>query len=118
LTLVGNISYEDFVEKFNKINSIIYIMEDIEKNKVIGTITILIEEKFIHNLSSVCHIEDLVVDIEYRERGIGRFLIEHCIEYVRKINCYKIILDCCECNINFYQKFGFKKMNVQMALYL
>jgi len=31
--------------------------------------------------------------------------------------CYKIILDCNDKNVGFYQKCGFKQKEIQMALY-
>jgi len=33
------------------------------------------------------------------------------------LGCYKIILDCSEKNVPFYEKCGFKKKEVQMAFY-
>ena len=32
--------------------------------------------------------------------------------------CYKVILDCSEVNMRFYEKCGFAKKENQMALYL
>ena len=86
--------------------------------KIVGSITILIEAKMIHNFSRVSHIEDLVVDVEYRMNGIGGMLMNKAIEISRQYYCYKIILDCNEKNVNFYQKFGFVKKETQMAFYL
>ena len=63
----------------------------------------------------VAHIEDLVVHYNYRNTGIGRSLIKYVIN--KSTNCYKIILDTSEELISFYNNFGFKKKNIQMAIY-
>lgn len=87
-------------------------------DKIVGSTTLLIEPKIIHNLSSIGHIEDVVVDKECRSHGVGSLLIKEAIEIAKKNNCYKIILDCSEKNTTFYQKFGFIKKELQMAIYL
>ena len=89
----------------------------IEDQKVMGMITIIIEQKLIHNGSCVGHIEDLVVDKEYRKQGIGNELLEHVINYAKQNNCYKIILNCNKDLIPFYNKNGFKEKECQMAMY-
>lgn len=87
-------------------------------NEVIGSITVLIEPKFIHDLSSVAHIEDVVVKLNYRSYGIGQLLVNKAIEFVRNYGSYKIILDCSDKNVSFYKKFGFVVKENQMVLYL
>lgn len=101
--------------KSNSLHKIIIMKND---NKIIATITILIEPKFIHNLSYVAHIEDVVVDPNYRSLGIGSLLVKRALEISKDCGCYKVILDCCEENIPFYQKNGFKLKEKQMAIYL
>lgn len=84
---------------------------------IIATVTIFIEPKFIHNISMVGHIEDVVVCDKYRGHGLGKKLMNHAIDFAKQHNCYKIILDCSEKNVEFYQKLGFTKKENQMALY-
>ena len=86
-------------------------------DKIIGSITVLIEPKFIHNLSHVAHIEDVIVDKEYRSHGVGARLVNKAIEFSKNCKCYKIILDCDSANSKFYNKFGFVQKQQQMALY-
>lgn len=119
LTTVGEISKDRFVLQLElvkkSIGHNIYVLE--HNNKIIATGTLLIEFKIIHNCSSVSHIEDIVVDKNYRGQNIGKKLIEHLI-YISKLNkCYKILLDCNEYNKKFYEKCGFKVVNNSMALY-
>ena len=82
--------------------------------KIIGCITIFIEQKLIHSGKCVAHIEDLVVDNNYKNQKIGSKLINYCIEIANKNNCYKIILDCNENLLNFYKKINFKQQGICM----
>ena len=120
LTTVNSneISHDDFSKYMEKINSTVFVVKHDTDGKIIATATALIENKFIHKLSSVCHIEDVVVDSKYRNNGLGKKLIDHCVEYAKTKGCYKIILNCSEKNIQFYEKCGFKNKNVEMSLYI
>lgn len=84
---------------------------------IVGSITVLIEPKFIRNLSTVAHIEDVVVDSNYRQYGIGKKLVDHAVNYAKNQGCYKVILDCSDQNTGFYAKSGFMIKERQMALY-
>ena len=84
--------------------------------KIVGTASILIEQKFIHNGSCVGHIEDVVVHKNYEGKGIGSLLIKKCIEIAKEYKCYKIILDCNSSKTGFYEKFGFKSNSLCMRL--
>lgn len=83
-------------------------------SKIVGTASIIIEPKLIHNLSFVGHIEDVVVDKDYRNQGIGQKLIEHLSNFARGKCCYKVILDCSNVNSKFYEKSGFKVNGLEM----
>lgn len=108
--------FDDFIDSLNN-NHIILIIEDIHKNIIIGTITIIIEQKLIRNYGKVAHIEDVVIDNQYRGCGLGKKLINEAIKISKNNNCYKIILDCSEHNIPFYQKSGFTHKGAFMSLY-
>ena len=123
LTEVGDISRELFNKTFDKINNKsssinIFVIEDISKEKIIGCATLYIEQKFIHQCSSVGHIEDVVTDISYRGKGLGKLITLHCINYAKKNKCYKIELDCADHNIPFYNKCGFKVHENHMVIYV
>jgi len=87
------------------------------RQHIIGSVTIFIEIKLIHNFGKVAHIEDVIVDNECRGKGLGKLLVQKCIDYARTHNCYKIILNCSDENIPFYEKCGFSKKENEMALY-
>jgi glucosamine-phosphate N-acetyltransferase len=90
---------------------------NIYSKQVIGIATLLIEPKLIHNCSVVGHIEDVVVDKNYRGKGLGKRLIDRLTKDARNAGCYKVILDCSECNVPFYEKCGFTRHGVEMSLY-
>lgn len=113
--LISEKSYNNIINNLDDNHNIyVYVLD----NKIVGMITLLHEQKLIHNGSKIVHIEDLVVDKEYKNRGIGRDLINYCLDKISKEEYYKIILDCSEELERFYNKFGFEKKNIQMAKYL
>ncbi len=77
--------------------------------KIVGSTTMIIEPKFIHDGGYVGHIEDVVVAKEHQKKGIGEKLVTALLDYARKNNCYKTILDCKDDVKPFYEKIGFKK---------
>ncbi len=77
--------------------------------KVVGSTTLFIEPKFIHQGGLVGHIEDVVVSKEFQGKGIGEKLIKASLDFAKNNGCYKTILDCSEDVESFYEKIGFKK---------
>ena len=90
----------------------------IKDDKLVGLITLLIEQKLIHGGRCVAHIEDLIVNNDYRGQGIANALIDYCIKQTAHRNCYKIVLSCKRELISFYERFGLAETNVQMSMYL
>ena len=87
-------------------NHIIYVA--IDNKKIVGSTTLLIEQKFIHNGGLVGHIEDVVVRKDYEGKGIGIKLVTSMLERAKEKNCYKTILDCKDDVKQFYERIGFK----------
>lgn len=88
-------------------NHLIFVA--ILENKIVGSTTLLIEPKFIHQGGLVGHIEDVVVTKKHQGKGIGEKLIVYSLEAAEKMGCYKTILDCSDKVAPFYEKIGFKK---------
>ncbi len=82
--------------------------------EILGSITLLVEQKFIHDGGRVGHIEDVVSRKEYVGKGVGSALVRKCIEVAREEKCYKVILDCSLHNTHFYEKAGFREHGVSM----
>lgn len=119
LTFAENTTFNNWEKRMNDINENkyhnIFVIE--ENEKIIASITLIIELKLIRNLGNVSHIEDVVVSKNYRNNGLAKKLIEYCLDYSKKENCYKVILNCNENLIHFYEKFGFQNKNKEMSLY-
>jgi len=88
-------------------NHIIYVA--IDNKKIVGSTTLLIEQKFIHDGGLVGHIEDVVVRKNYEGQGIGIKLVTSLLERAKEKNCYKTILDCKDDVKQFYERIGFKR---------
>ncbi len=98
---------KEILEKIKQnTNQIIQVA--IDDKKIVGCITLLIEQKFIHDGGFVGHIEDVVVRKDYEGKGIGMKLVTSMLEYAKRKNCYKTILDCKDDVKQFYERIGFK----------
>jgi glucosamine-phosphate N-acetyltransferase len=106
--------FNTIIDSLNENHNIYVYLKD---GKIVGMITLLIEQKLIHNGACVAHIEDLVIDKDYQKQGIASELIQYCLTQISSDKCYKIILDCKDELIPFYIKRGFNQTNVQMSKY-
>jgi len=93
-------------------NHIIYVAEI--DGKIVGSTTLLIEQKFIHKGGIVGHIEDVVVKKEFEGQGIGMKLVLSLLDIAKKRQCYKTILNCEDSLIPFYEKIGFRHKSNEM----
>lgn len=101
---------------FDKISKnthqVIYVA--IQDSKIIGSASILIEQKFIHDGGKVGHIEDVSVRKEFQGKGVGQKIVTALLKYAQRQGCYKTILDCTDDLIPFYEKIGFKRHSNSM----
>jgi glucosamine-phosphate N-acetyltransferase len=88
-------------------NHIIIIAE--VNRLIVGSTTLLIEQKFIHEGGIVGHIEDVVVSKEFQGRKIGQKIIKYVLQIAKNQGCYKTILDCSDDVKSFYEEIGFKQ---------
>jgi len=93
-------------------NHIIHVAE--LNGKIVGSTTLLIEQKFIHEGGFVGHIEDVVVNKEFEGQGIGMKLVLSLLDVAKGEKCYKTILNCEDNLIPFYEKIGFKQKSTEM----
>ena len=93
-------------------NHIIHVAE--MDGMVVGSTTLLIEQKFIHKGGLVGHIEDVVVKKEFEGQGIGMKLVKSLLDVAKQKNCYKTILNCKNNLRPFYTKIGFKHTTNEM----
>ncbi|MBM2852796.1 MAG: histone acetyltransferase [Candidatus Nitrosotenuis sp.] len=111
LKMASNLSREKAKAILKKItantNHVIFVA--VLNNRIIGSTTMFIEQKFIHDGGLVGHIEDVVVSKEHEGKGIGFRIIQAVLEYAKNHGCYKTILDCDDTVKPFYERLGFKR---------
>ena len=115
LTTVGDISQEKYETTFDKIGAEVWVVEF--EGKIIASVSLLLEQKIIHECGIVGHLEDVVVNKDYRKYGLGKFIIERIIKIARERGCYKLIGDCKSELLGFYEKNGFESKCVQISIY-
>ena len=86
----------------------------VDDKKIVGSTTLFIEQKFIHDGGLVGHIEDVVVRKDYEGQGIGMKLVISLLDVAKQRKCYKTILNCEDSLKPFYEKIGFKKATNEM----
>jgi glucosamine-phosphate N-acetyltransferase len=114
LTVVGDdVNKEKFEDRFGKMKSClnsyyILVVHDLKTNKIVGSTTLVNEQKFIRHASSRGRIEDVVVDDKYRGKKLGKLLLDFAVVLSKVIGCYKVSLECKDDLKKFYQQFGFQ----------
>lgn len=111
---IAFVDYSQFVAKLNDNHRVFVALDG---DVVVGTITALIECKFIHDMGKVGHIEDVVVHNSQRGKGLGAQLVKYAVDYCKERGCYKTILDCSDANTPFYEKCGLIVKGKMMAVY-
>jgi len=120
LTVAPDVPMELFIKTVLEIQErgdihVAYTVDD-GKIHIHGTATLLYESKLIHGCKKVGHIEDVVVSPNYRDQGIAKHLITSLTQTASE-TCYKVILDCTEELVPFYEKCSFTRKGVQMSHY-
>lgn len=120
LILINQFRPTEFCEKqfYEVLDSIersgeVWVIE--KDDELIGCGTIFYERKFIYNICTMAHIEDVCVRFDHRGNGYGKLLIKHLLQESKKHKCYKVTLDCNDSNVEFYKKCGLTKRGNQMA---
>lgn len=113
-----NLTYSRAKRIYKKIknNPVYQIFVAELEGRIVGAITLLVEQKFIHSAGKVGHIEDVVVRKGFEGKGIGSVLVKTAIKKAKNEGCYKIILDCAKKNTPFYKKLGFRVRETEMRL--
>ena len=63
-----------------------------ENGKIIASCYICIIPNLTRGGKSIGFIENVITDIEYRRKGIGKKIMENAIKYAKEQNCYKVLL--------------------------
>jgi len=107
--------FNNFIDNIGQ--SDIYVLLNESQTKIIGTGTLLIEKKIIHQMGKIGHIEDIVIDKDYRGQGYGQLMINFLIHCGREKKCYKMLLNCQEDKVSFYEKCNFQQKGFEMVHY-
>ena len=115
LTNAPLLTKDTFKKIFYKCQSDIFVIET--KQKIIASGSLFIEYKFIRGGGLVGHMEDIIIDKNYRGYKLGNQIVNHLILYAKDKGCYKIIANCSEDILPFYKKCNFEKKGVQISIY-
>lgn len=84
--------------------------------KIVGTVTLLIEPKFIHKGGFAGHIEDFAVAEGLQGKGVGTALMKQAIEVAKESGCYKTTLICPDRVKPVHKRLGFRVAEDSMRL--
>ncbi|OHD15276.1 MAG: GNAT family N-acetyltransferase [Spirochaetes bacterium GWC1_27_15] len=105
-------SIENMYKLFNKLkrNPNYIFLSAVDNNILAGSVMGIICEELYGECKPFMILEDLIVDIDYRRKGIGKLLIEEIEKYAKEANCTQILFvtenmrkDACD----FYASMGF-----------
>ena len=120
LTTVGQISKEKFVAQLEfwagQAGTYFPLVITNPNHHVVACGTCIVEAKLIHECGRVGHIEDIAVAKSQQGLSLGKKLIQTLSHVAEQAGCYKVILDCDEKNVGFYEKCGYNRAGVEMDL--
>ena len=82
--------------------------------KILGVASLITINKILRSGSRMGLIEDVAVSSEARGLGLGKLLIKDLLSIGEELGCYKVILNCSDDNIKFYEKCGMYLAENQM----
>ena len=92
----------------------IYVIEE-PSGELIATATLIVEPKFIFNMATYAHVEDVCVAAGRRGEGLGKKIMKELFEICKQRKYYKISLSCGDHNVGFYTACGLEKRGNQMC---
>ncbi|CAB3365265.1 Hypothetical predicted protein [Cloeon dipterum] len=112
LTKGGDVSRQDFLDRFASMKRCantyyVTVIEDTHLGRVIGSATLVVEQKFIRNCALRGKLEDVVVNDSYRGKQLGKLIISTISLLAEELGCYKISLDCKDQLVPFYTSLGY-----------
>ena len=73
------------------------------------------------NVATLFHVEDVVVDIDFQGKGLGRQMMNYAAEVARQLGGEKLVLSSGKARTNaheFYEHLGYKKDGYRFSLKL
>ena len=116
-------SADDYRKIFRQISTTsgqeLLVAED--DGKVVGTMALIIVPNLSHGGLPWAGVENVMVDSDYRRRGIGKLLMDYALAQAKKAGCYKIQLISDKSRKEahkFYRALGYKASGHGFRLYL
>ena len=85
-------------------------------NQIVGYGSIVIETKI--RGGKIGHIEDIVSHSLFRKKGIGKAIVDGLFDVAKINGCYKVVLQCKEHNVKFYEKCGYQVNGLAMQMFV
>ena len=85
-----------------------YIFVAVNDGEIVGSLSLYIQNKFIHNGSCVGFIEEVVTREKFHGNQIGSLLVNRAVKKCEEIGCYKVLLYCYDDVVSFYEKNEFE----------
>ena len=118
LTRAPKPSREEFEQVFEEeaaSRDCVFVIES--DGVLIGSCKLCVERKFHNAMTMMGHIEDVVVHESHRRLGLGILLINYATDTAFEKNCYKVVLDCAQKNVSFYESCGYQVHGTEMTKY-
>lgn len=113
ITQLSNAETKEFCDYHPEPNCEVFVAE--HAGELVGTSSVWTLYKW-HAKKPVALIEDVVVNPDYQGMGLGRRLVDRCVEYARSRQAYKVVLSCSDDNVPFYERCGFYRHENTMRL--
>lgn len=98
----------------------VFVALDDDTQKIIWTVSVLIEHKMNRWWSRAGHLEDLAVHPDAQGQWVGSALMRQAISFAQEQWCYKLILDADKdpAHVTYYEKFWFTNEGAFMKISL
>lgn len=107
---------QDFLEEYLKNDNHVFVI--VEGEEIVGSATLHLQKKLIGNGSIAGFIEEVVVKEKYRNKKYGELLINHLLSEAKNFGCYKVVLNCFDERVAFYERCGFFRESNNMRINL
>ena len=83
---------------------------------LVGVGILWMQPRYYRNRGKSGHIEDVVIDIKHRGKGLGGKLVQYILDYAKDLGYYKIQLHCLTEYQAFYEKLRMVNRNKSMEI--
>ncbi|KAE9968059.1 hypothetical protein EG327_011200 [Venturia inaequalis] len=115
---VGEDVWEERCEWLRTMSSTYFILVVVNsEDRIVASGTLMMERKFVHNLGTVGHVEDIAVARDQKGKKMGLRVLEALVHVAQTAGCYKTMVNCAEANEAFHAQCGFVREGSQMMLH-